>query len=398
MIAFPLIYAGMLALAFGGDSGPPKASILVMNADQDLVGGLLLTLATSDQSAEYFKVTEVETEAEGRQRMEKGDASALLIIPEGLSDAVFNGQSATFQMVRNPAQSILPEVAEQATRVLVDGLSSVSRLLSQTMNDLPVDSLSDLEDIRNLDDAGVVLLTRVFDRRLRTAAEEIMDPSLSLEVTQKGEEEPSDAGDSLVQAIFLLMLPGVSVYALFLIGDIVMRDVLQESTMGTLQRIASAPVSLRQVILAKGVVTFCIAGFALLSLAIIATLVMENPVHVGAFLALAAALLVAVTGFAAAIYGLTSSERQGATVAGAVYLFMAFLGGSFIPVSQLPASLQRIAPASIFFWGTDGFRALLEDSAGIRELIPHLAVLLGVGGLLVVVGSTLLSRRLEKGL
>ena len=43
-------------------------------------------------------------------------------------------------------------------------------------------------------------------------------------------------------SIFLIVLPGVSVWALFMLGDMAMRDILTESTPGTLRRQLSGPL------------------------------------------------------------------------------------------------------------------------------------------------------------
>ena len=71
------------------------------------------------------------------------------------------------------------------------------------------------------------------------------------------------------------------------------------------------------------------SSVAILS-AIVAGLVPE-PVDLAAFAVLSAALVLAVTGFAALIYGMTATETQGGTVAAVAYLTMAFSGGSFMP-------------------------------------------------------------------
>jgi ABC-type multidrug transport system permease subunit len=79
-----------------------------------------------------------------------------------------------------------------------------------------------------------------------------------------------------------------------------------------------------------------------------------------------------------------------------VYLVLAFSGGAFVPPSQLPAVVQKVAPISPFYWGSTGYRTLLEGG-NVSSVTANIAVLAGLGTVLLVVGSVLMRRRMARG-
>ena len=62
--------------------------------------------------SKMIAVESVERE-EGLRRMDRGEASALLIVPKGFQNAYFRNQPVQLQLVENPAQRILPKIIEE---------------------------------------------------------------------------------------------------------------------------------------------------------------------------------------------------------------------------------------------------------------------------------------------
>ena len=142
--------------------------------------------------------------------------------------------------------------------------------------------------------------------------------------------------------------------------------------------------------------TAVVAGIVLLILAAFAGVLAPEPVDFAAFVLLSLAVVLAVTGFAAAIYGMVKTETQGGTISAVVYLAMAFGGGSFVPLDNLPAIVRGAAPLSPFYWGTRGFQDLLTGG-GLTEALGPVAVLGGLGLVLLAAGAFLLQRKVLRG-
>jgi len=140
LLAFPLVFSLMIAVTFGtGGSSFPKVRLFVENRDGNLVGDFLSSSLGSPEFAEYFEVEAVGEE--GMARMEQGEASALLRIPDQFTEDLLDGKPTSLELVRNPAEGIMPEVAEQVATVLADVLSSGSRVLRG-----PLDTLKPMLD------------------------------------------------------------------------------------------------------------------------------------------------------------------------------------------------------------------------------------------------------------
>src|SRR4051812_20751048 len=328
LLAFPLIFAGLLALTFGGSGNRvPKVRLLIEDLDGGLVGQLVSAAFQQGDAQKYFEVKKVEKNAGSPAALlEREDATALLRLPAGLSDDVFAGRPSKIELVKSPAQSILPDVAEQVTTVLAEGLSAASRLLRGPLDQIrttPKDGPS------NPQVAQIAVLTNEVVTRARPY---VLPPVITLETSALAEPPkpgaPKPPAGSPTASIFLLILPGISVYALFNLADQTMRDLLVEARLKTLRRQLAGPLTAGRVLAGKALSTAAVAGLSLLGLTAVGAAVAPHGVSLAGYLLLSLALVAATTGFASAVFGLARGEKQGATLASLVSLVMAFAGGS----------------------------------------------------------------------
>ncbi len=394
VLAFPIMFSAIIGLAFS-TSETPRVYLLVENLDGGILGDALLSALGSEQMAQYFQVETVGED--GLERIRRGEGSALLRIPGGFTEDLVKGDPTTLQLIRNPAQGIMPEIAQQLTAVLADVLDSGSRVLRQ-----PLDTLAPLlqKDAPDLDLATFSNITVAVYESLQGAGEFLFPPVIKISSVNLGqdaglEDESPDTGFNVFQ-VFLFVFPGVSVYALFMVGDLAMRDILVEGEAGTLQRQIQGPVTPGMVLRAKAAFGASLAMISLLILSVIGGIAASEPVNVPAFLLLSLALVLAVVGTAAAIYGATGNVKRGSVVSSVLYLLLAFAGGSFMDVNALPGALRLVAPFSPFYWGTQGYRRLLEGGVSIADLLPSVAILGTTGMLLLLLGSVSLKRRMSR--
>jgi ABC-2 type transport system permease protein len=398
VLSFPVVFSLMLALAFGsrGDR-VPRPHLLVEDLDGEFVSQFVVSGLRSEQLAKHFEVEPVGPE--GRSRIEAGEASALLQLPHGFSEDLLRGRPVTLHLVRNPAQGILPEVTAQLAGVLAEVLGAASRALREPLATIePWIGSASTEPGAEITDAGVALVAVQIKRTLDGAESLVSPPVITLEgfataSTMSTDDDDDDERPAGTSMIFLFVLPGISVYALFLVGDLGMRDVLTESTLGTLRRQLAAPLDVRLWLLGKACYAVSLCGLALVVLAIVAAAVLRRGVDPLGFALLAAALILAVTGTAALVYGLSGTERKGATLGSIIYLVLGFAGGSFIPVDSLPPTLRALAPVSPFYWGTTGFRQLLEVDASSGSIGKSALVLAAIGIVTLLAGMAALRAR-----
>lgn len=390
MLSFPLLFALLLALSFGGGPEMPRVRLLVEDREKSLLSKFLVGAFQSEQFARYFDVSEAGPE--GLQRIENGEASALLRIPEGFSEDLLNGRPLALELVRNPAEGILPEIAEQSIHVLADGLSAGSRILRA-----PVSRLQPyIEDEREVTQADVQAIAAGFYQAIEGAEDLLFPPAILVESVQlKKAEEPGEASGEF--SIFLFILPGISVWAVFVLGDSAMRDILTETRTRTLRRQMASPITSAEMVLGKALFTATLAALSLIIIASIAWISTGRGADAAGFVVLSAALIVAVTGLASVIYSLVRTERQGSTLSTILLLVFAFTGGSFVTLDALPGAVRQFAPLSLFYWGTTGYQELIQDNGTLADVWPQIGVLAGAGAALLVVGSFLMNRKVLAG-
>jgi len=394
-LSFPIVFTALLALTFGSGSQPriPKVKLLVEDLDDSFLSGALVSATGSEQMAEYFDVEQVGSE--GRERLENNEASALWRIPEGFQQDVLEGKPVEFELIRNPAQSILPEIAEQGLTVLTEVLSAAARVFREPMDDLrPMldnDAAPSATQVANL----AVTIYETIDGVEALLA----PPAITLDPVQLTDEEGETqaSGNPSTSLIFLIVLPGISVWGLFLVGDMAMRDILTEVRQGTLRRQLSGPVPAGQLVVGKALFTATLSLISLVLLAAIGWIVGGQNVDLAGFVVLSLALILAITGYASVVYGGANTERQGATISGVLLLVFAFLGGAFIQIDNLPASVQRVSPLSPFYWGTTGYQKLIRDDGGLLDVLPNAGVLALLGVVLLTTGALLLQRKVRRG-
>jgi len=404
LLVFPLMLTGLISLAFGrGESPLPAAKLLIEDNDKGLASQVVNAFFGAEELRPYVAASPAGKD--GRERLAAGEVSALLILPAGLTDRLLAGEAVELKLLRNPAQTILPQIAEEIGRTVADVLAIGAEVLRSQKEELGIDSLASFD---RLDAAGYGRFGLAAQRLGRTIGPYLdrEDPLLEIERIEldaagkakpaAAEGEEKDDGPSTRTLIFLMVLPGMMVYALFAIGEQMMRDLLFEAGHGTLRRQLCAPISVAELIGAKVLVAATVASAALLLLMGLAVALTRKPVDPLGFAALSLCLVVAVCGASATIYGFARTERQGAAIANMIFLLCAFLGGSFLPLDSLPAAARRIAPLSPFYWGTRGFQDLLAGD-GLLQILPSIGILLALGAVLLSLGSYLLDRRFRRG-
>ncbi|HEX3528727.1 MAG TPA: ABC transporter permease [Thermoanaerobaculia bacterium] len=405
LLLFPVIFSGIIALTFGaGPTKAPKVRLLLEDRDGGLAGQLVASAFQQGEAQKYFEVKKVEPQgpwspAGDTARIEQEEATALLRLPAGFSADILAGRPARIELIKSPAQSILPEVAEQVTTVLAEGLSAASRLLRGPLDQIVSTSASAGGGPSDQRVAEIAVLVNGVVTRSRPY---LLPPVITMESATRaepgdGKKPARSSSGSSGTSVFLFMLPGISVYALFNLADQMMRDLLVEARLKTLRRQLAGPLTAGRVLLGKALATAVISGLMLLILSAIGASVAPSGVSVAGYLLLSFALVAAATGYASFIFGLARGEKQGTTLASILSLVMAFAGGAFIPLNSLPAAVRALSPGSLIYWAASGYQKLVLDGASLRVVLPNIAVLAIGGLLLLALSAPLWRRRLLRG-
>lgn len=364
MLAAPFALTVGIGLVTGRFTGNTNAGVsdipvIIVNEDDGSLGQAIVDVYTADTLSTLLDPQVLTDEAEARRLVDDDKAAAVVIVPAGFSEAVFNAaeDSPKIQLVTNPERPLSVGVVKA---VLDDVLSRV--------------------------EVGRVGGQVAVEQLLRTGR---ITPDQVQQIGEAfGSQQAAVAGDAVTvnrvdvsgraaQAfdVLTVIAPGFALMFLMYTVTSAGRTIVQERLAGTLPRLLTAPVRESEVLGGKLFGIFLI-GVAQVAILIIGTGLMfgvnwGDPLGV-VLLVLASAA--GAAGWGAMLAALAQSPAQVGGVGSALMLIFGILGGSLGTSFTLPAWLQPVAWITPNYWGIQGF-ASLGTGAAFGEIAPHLAAL-----------------------
>ena len=388
-LAIPLAIAGVMILTFGNpgggnqDSEGPRLRMVVVNLDQGPLSEILSGATQNSEANKRMEVKQAADRDEGMRLLREEEYAAMLVIPKGFGADVFNGRKTSLEVLKNPAQSVMPIAAQQIAEVAALYLSGGSKLLGD--NGPRLEAL--FANGGWNDTVSLTALVTTMSSKMRVVDEVLLPPLVEIEEEKK--KDDTGGGFDLISWMF----PGMIMMAMLFVGMTQMKDLLRERDAGTLRRQLVAPVGAGQVLIAKVISVSVVVAISYAVLAVLGAAAMG--IHWGPLLPMAAGslmLVLAVTGFSALIFSLVRTERQGDALGGILTMVMSLLGGAFVPVQAMPDWMARIARGTVTFWGNETLRALAAGG-GWAEVKPYLSVLAALGLVMTSLGVFLMRRR-----
>ena len=352
-IGIPLLVGALMFVMFGGDDGAgPEGTLLIADEDGSIAARLLSGAFSQGPLAGMFTVESVETE-EGRARMEDGDASGLLVIPDGFGGALLNGEAAEVELVTNPSQTVLPGILENTLDTTLEAAEVLRRLFDQ-----PIDRIAELQEVGGSPaDSTVASISTAFNQAGGTARSWILPPLVTLETVTLGEEEPFDFGTAFFPGMLILAL-------LFMAGGLSV-DVWNEKRQGTIRRALAAPAGPRAVISGKWTAgTIALSLVAAIGMAagiLLFGLEVANPLLAWGWLVLVGMGLLAIF---STIQLFAPNETAGNVIENALVLPLAMLGGSFFPFEVMPEWMASIGKLTPNGWALVVLRRIMDGTNG----------------------------------
>ena len=369
----PLAIGSMiLALSSGGDGAGPRGRLLIANEDDSFVSGLLVGAAGQGPLGELFDVTRVDRE-EGRRLVDAGEASALLILPAGLQEAVLGEGKAEIRLVTNPAQRILPGMIEEALEIVVEAAFYGERVLGELVRPIADGPLPDSDFFSN---ETVAELSTAINTRLRQLDDTLSPPVLTVEHVAPAE---SDAPSAPTFAdLGLVLLPGVIFMSTLFVGQGISSDVWEEKRFGTLRRAVFAPPSMAAFFAGKLLAGAGLVGVAALVGVAVGVFFFDLPLPHAPL----AMLWTTFAGVALLVYFVllqlvASSQRAGNVLTTLVLFPIMMLGGSFFPFEAMPpwmAAIGRWTPNGIAVVRLKEIVAAAPDAAGLLTAAPAIGL------------------------
>ena len=373
-LGIPLLIGGLItSLMSGGGSGArPTGVLLVVDQDDSLVSRAVTGMFGQGELAEMITLKAVSIE-EGRAQIDAGDASALLVIPEGFGAAWLREQPATLTLRTNPAQKILPQIITEGLELLLDAGFYVQRAFGEEIK-----IIADWRETdREVELGRIDTIVAAVRGRLESAKAYLLPPAVTVELVETGQE-----ADKV--SLALLFLPGIVLMAVMFTASGLASDIWEEREQGTLRRLSSSPQDIVKFLLGK-----TIAATLVLSCIIGITLVLGFALHGIAWSRLVPALAWTVLSGAvlflwfAAVQMLAATRRAAGLISSIIVFPLLMAGGSFFPLAALPdwiAAFGRLTPNGFV---AEQLTAEITSAAGwaIPPASWGLILLIGIAGL-----------------
>jgi len=377
-ISIPLMIGGLITLMMGSDV-KPHGVLLMVDQDESFFSELVAGAYSAGELGELISV-EKTTLKEGIERVNDGEASGLLVIPEGFGDAFLESEPVTLTLKTNPAQTILPGIITNVTEILLDAGFYAHQLFGDE-----IDAIQKLGD--NPADAVVAAMAVTIQNKVESVAPHLFPPILEIEIVEPPPTEPSPP-------LALLFLPGIILMAVMFSSNGVASDWWREREQGTLRRLVYAPGQLGAFIAGKA-----LAAAVIIGLVGGLTLVIGFLYHGISWTKLPSSLLwISISGVAlfswfAALQMLFSNQKTASVISSMLLFPLLMAGGSFFPLAVLPGWIAAIGRAS-----PNGFVAhrltseITAAGAWSIDLSDWLIVIAGA-----VIGLSICAWRLRSG-
>ena len=378
LIAAPIFIASLMGFVFGGrdDEGmTPHIDLVIEDHDDTFVSGFIKSAFRQGKMADMFNVIEVAA-GEGRPLVENDKASALLIIPQGFSDSLWNKKTTELTLIKNPSQAFGPKIAEETIKILAEGGDRLLRIA-----DRPISAIrAEIKVGDEPTDESVAAVAGMINDMMRKSADLIFKPPIKMKEKSLSANNPTfDA-----KMLFSIFLAGISVMFLYFILNGMAADYFRERDHFTMRRIIISPAGKFRYYFSKhiylflaGLVTFTLVwafGVAVWGVRMPLRLVLPF-LTVCIFITFSAAAVISF------LYSFFKTRNQAAAATPAVILVLSMLGGGMIPIDSLPNFIKSLTIYSPVYWGVDGLQQILINHKSWHGLMLHFGVL---GGIAVV--------------
>ena len=334
-LGIPFLIGGLITSMIDGGGGTPTGVLLIADQDDSLLSGFVAGAYSQDQLGDLIVAEQVSLE-EGEERINDGDASGFLIIPEGFQDAFLNETPVTLTLKTNPAQTILPGIIQDVTEILLDAGFYAQRLFGPE-----IQQIQNSDSITVPDDVFVSGVAVDIQAKMSSIGTKLSPPLLDVVIVEPPPAEPRPD-------MALLFLPGIILMAVLFASNSLAADYWTEREKGTLRRLVSAPGVLMRFVAGKAIAALIVIG-----LIATVTLFIGFIYHDVSWTKFPSSLVwvafggVGMFAWFAALQMMFANNRAANLVTTILLFPLMMAGGSFFPLAALPdwiAGVGRLSP------------------------------------------------------
>jgi ABC-type multidrug transport system permease subunit len=339
-LGIPLVLAVLMSMVFGRQPVTPRGRLLVDDEDQSIASARFLD---GFRRAPLDKMVTIEpvTREAGRARIDRGEASAFLILPRGLQTAFLFHLPCQLELYTNPSERIIPQMIQETLTLTVDAAAFFRQ-------------------------GG--------------------QPLIAVENVALGVAKPA-------RSFAAVFLPSSLFMGLLFIATSTAGDIWKERTAGTLRRIATSPVSMASYLAAR--LTFVALLYAIVG--VLGLLAADRLAGMPVPNLPAAALWITFAGTVFYLLFLwisvqASTQRAAGVLANLIIFPLAMLGGCFFPFEWMPPWMVTVGKLTPNGWALSQFKAILDSAVNGPQLAICAALLTALGAVTFVLSWRRIAR------
>jgi len=395
-LGLPLLMTGIFYFAFGGagsDDGfdMPQTKVQVVNLDEPMseyggfsAGQILVECLQMEELADLMVVTEATDAASARAAVDNQEADVAVIIPAGLSSAVFDpeGQAAV-EVYQDPMLTLGPSIVKGIITQFVDTLAG-SKIAANVAHDqlIEQDVAVDAAMLQNIAMEYGSWSASLSEGREKEAGTNAL---LAIQSPLGKEEEITSGGTGIISLVMASMM----IFYGFFTGAASVMTILQEEEAGTLPRLFTTPTSQSAILGGRFIATFLTIIIQVAVLMGASSLIFKTAWGAPLPLAMAAVgLVVLASSFGIFVTSLLKDTRQSGIVYGGVLTVMGMVGVSSMFTANVPnvsravETLPLIVPQG---WAMHAWR-LVMDGGGADDVLSPFAVMLVLSVVFFLIG------------
>ena len=373
-ISIGQIHIALVDEVDAGEIAEADSVLLSMGASYEDMA--LQSVLDADEVASFLTYETVDKD-EAQQMMDDGQADAMVTIPKGyavsLAEAMFGGGGDAQIDVVYPEETLKATVASSIIQSYADTLSSIS---ADTL--LLFASAGEAVQAIPADEIGVYIANAV---RLSMTD--------TVTISSRGV-----AARQVINSYYYYSIAITCMFILYAAGQ-GSTFLYTESEDKTLQRLSAAGVPGMKLLIGKSFAVFCLCILQLIVLFGFSTLAFGiDWGNTLVFIGISIAISLSVTGLGTLLMVMVyraGNPRIGGIFQGVFVHAFALFGGSYVPLSVLPAFFSKVA---LFTPNGLAIRAFTENVTGapFSEIWPYMMGSVGLGIVLFFIGVMLFPR------
>lgn len=396
----PLVITGIVGALFSprtNSGGVGEIRLGYVDEDRTWLTDIFQQALGPENAGLKMKVEPLARE-EAMRRINANELAAVVIVPQGFTDAYTGLQPVRLELIKNPANVIHPTIVEEFLVTLATGMNALARVAGPEFAVWRREIES--TDSFNLIDG--MLLVADAAKRIEPARDYLRPPLVGY-ATQAIAPAPATGTATTSQnrgagAVFRFVLLGMGAMFLLFLADTAIRDLYRENTARTLARFRTLQHGLLGFVASKvvfAVVMVLLGAVILLGGGALAfQFTWQRPVEFGALIG---SYAIFAGGLVALIAAVAGNERRAAMFNNITLLGLSVLGGCLFPLDGWALWREHIAPWVPTFWFAGTAREMQNAGGGGLVWVDDALKLLiaGVAGL--VIAAWIFQRRLRKG-